>query len=69
MLFQALENGPVSLVSTIVSSRPMFVLLFALVLSRLWPSFLEWNPSKGMLALRLIATALIVGGITIIHLT
>jgi len=66
--FWALERGPVSLVSTIISSRPMFVLMFALVVNRLSPMFLEWDSGKGMLALRLIATAMIVGGIAIIHL-
>ena len=69
LLFWALERGPVSLVSTIVSSRPMFVVIFALILSRIWPMFVEWRPAgKRGLALRLIATAMIVGGITIIHL-
>ena len=66
--FWALERGPVSLVSTILSSRPMFVLIFALILSRLLPMFLEWQSSKGMLILRFIATAMIVGGITLIQL-
>jgi len=66
--FWALERGPVSLVSTIVASRPMFVVMFALILSRLSPMFLEWHPGEGRLPLRLIATAMIVGGITIIHL-
>jgi len=66
--FWALERGPVSLVSTIVSSRPMFVVLFALILSRISPTFLEWHPGKGRLPLRLIATAMIISGITIIHL-
>jgi len=69
LLFLALQSGPVSLVSTIVSSRPIFVVIFALILSRILPRFLVWQPGKGMLALRLIATAMIVGGITIIYLT
>ena len=69
LVFWALERGPVSLVSTIASSRPIFVVIFALILSRVSPVFLEWQPSRGMLALRLIATAMIVGGISIIHLT
>jgi len=64
----ALQRGPVSLVSTIVSSRPMFVVIFAFILSRISPGFLNWNPGKGRLGLRLIATAMIVGGITIIQL-
>lgn len=66
--FWALERGPVSLVSTITSSRPMFVLMAALILSRLSPMFLEWRYGKWILAMRLITTAMIVGGIAIIHL-
>jgi len=68
LTFWALERGPVSLVSTILSSRPIFVVIFALILSRISPMFLEWRPGKGRLPLRLIATAMIVGGIAIIHL-
>ena len=66
--FWALERGPVYLVSTITSSRPMFVVIFALILSRLAPTFLEWQPGKGKLPLRLVAIAIIVGGMVIIQL-
>jgi hypothetical protein len=59
----------VSLVSTIASSRPIFVVIYALILSRTSPMFLEWQSGKGMLALRLIAIAMIVSGIAIIYLT
>lgn len=69
LLLRAIQEGPVSLVSTINASRPIFVVLFALVLSRVLPAFLEWQRGGGMLALRLVATAMIVGGITIIYLT
>jgi len=69
LLFWALERGPVSLVSTIVSSRPVFVVIFALILSRILPEFTEWQAGKGMLALRLVAIAMIFGGITIIYLS
>jgi drug/metabolite transporter (DMT)-like permease len=69
LLFWAIERGTVSLVSTIAGSRPIFVLIFALILSRISPMFLEWQPGKEILALRLAATAMIVGGITIIYLT
>ena len=67
--FWAMERGPVSLVSTVVSSRPVFVVIFALILSRISPMFLEWQAGKVMLALRLIATVMIVIGIAIIYLT
>jgi drug/metabolite transporter (DMT)-like permease len=68
LVFWAMERGPVSLVSTIVSSRPIFVVIYALILSRVSPMFLEWQPGKVILALRLIAVIMIVGGIAIIYL-
>ncbi len=67
--YRSIQMGPVSLVSTILSSRPIFVVIFALILCRVLPTFLEWQMGKGMLALRLIATAMIIGGIAIIYLT
>jgi len=63
----AIERGPVSLVSTITGSRPIFVVIYALILSRAAPTFLDWQPGRGLLALRLMATVMIVSGITIIH--
>ena len=66
--FLAMEKGPVSLVSTIAGSRPAFVVIFALILSHLSPAFLDWHPGRGGLTLRLIAIAMIIGGITTIHL-
>ena len=68
-VFRAMENGPVSLVSTITGSRPIFVLIFVLILNRFRSGFLiEGQSGKGTLALRVIATAMIVGGIAIIYL-
>ena len=64
----AIEKGPVSLVATITGSRPIFVVIYAFILSRVAPTFLDWQPGRGLLALRLMATLMIVGGITIIHL-
>jgi len=70
LLFWALETGPASLVSAIVGgSRPVFVFIFALILSRIWPTFLEWQPGRVALILRIIAIAMIVSGLTIIYLT
>jgi drug/metabolite transporter (DMT)-like permease len=69
-LFWALSRGPVSLVSTIISSRPIFVVIYALILNYTLPRFLvKLTTSKVMLAFRLIATAMIVGGISIIYLS
>jgi uncharacterized membrane protein len=69
MLFWAMERGPVSLVSTITSTRPVFVVIYALILSRLLPGLLlEKDLHKGALAVRLGATTMIAGGIAIIYL-
>ena len=69
LAYLAMDMGPISLVSAVIGTRPIVVVIFALILSRISPTSLEWQPGKGMLALRLIATAMIVGGITIIYLT
>jgi len=69
LLFWAMQRGPVSLVSTIFSSRPIFVFIYAFIISRVSPMSLKWEYGKGMLVLRLIAIIMIVGGITIIYLT
>ena len=67
--FWALNSGPVSLVSTIISSRPIFVVIFALILSRFWPDFLKWQPGKRLLVWRVGAAVMIFSGIAIIYLT
>jgi len=67
--FRALEIGPVSLVSTITSTRPIFVVIYALLVSLVFPGFLHWHTSRKTLVLRVIGTAMTVGGIAIIYLT
>ncbi|MFC2022725.1 EamA family transporter [Chloroflexota bacterium] len=68
LAFLAIEQGKVSLASTIASSRPFFVFIYAIVLSRVSPAFLNWRPTGGALLLRFVATAMIVVGIAAIHL-
>ena len=69
MMFWAMKLGPVSLVSAITSSRPVFVVIYALILNRVHPMFLlEGKSGRGVLAVRLIATAMIAGGIAIIYI-
>ena len=69
LVFWAMKSGPVSLVSAITGSRPIFVVVYALILSRIWPMFLlEWKSSRGVLALRLIAAVTIASGIAIIYI-
>ena len=67
--FRAIQNGPVSLASTIIASRPIFVTIYSIILSRILPGFLMTSADRKVLILRLAATALIVAGISIIYLT
>ncbi len=69
LVFWAMESGPVSLVSTITGSRPIFVFILALIINRILPNLLlERQAGRWALAIRLIATAMIAGGIAIIYL-
>jgi drug/metabolite transporter (DMT)-like permease len=69
LVFWAMESGPVSLVSTIAGSRPIFVFMLALILNSILPNFLlDRKSDRYALAIRLIATAMIAGGIAIIYL-
>ena len=66
--FWAIERGPVSLVSTVMGIRPFFVFLYALVLSRSFPTVLDEHFSPGIAALKIASIALVVGGVAIINL-
>jgi len=67
--YWAMQNGPISLVSTIVGSRPVFVAIYSLILSRILPGFLMKFPSMKVFMVRLAAIIMIFGGISIIYLT
>jgi drug/metabolite transporter (DMT)-like permease len=67
--FWAIQNGPVSLASTIFNSKPLFVFVYAILLARLMPGFLlESRTDRKGLILKIIATLMIVGGIALIFL-
>jgi uncharacterized membrane protein len=66
--FWAIERGPVSLVSTVMGVRPLFVFIFAVALSRVFPRVLDERLSRGIVALKVVSIGLIVGGVTIINL-
>lgn len=66
--FWAMEQGPVSLVSTIMSARPCFVFIYALALSRVFPAVLEEHLSRGITVIKIISIGLIVGGVTLLTL-
>jgi len=66
--FWAMEKGPISLVTTIMGTRPFFVFLYALALSFFFPAVLGERLSRGIIAVKIVSIALIVGGIAIINL-
>lgn len=66
--FWAMQNGPISLVSTILSTRPVFVFITAIVLSWLFPGFVYWQSDRKALKYKFGATLLIIAGIAIIYL-
>ena len=66
--FWAIENGPVSLASTVMGIRPFFVFIFALVVSRLLPDVLDERFGRGVAVLKIASIALIIGGVAIINL-
>lgn len=65
----AMARGPVSLVSTIGAARPLFVVIYSIILGFILPRFLIRRISGRVMALRLIAIAMIAGGVSIIYLT
>lgn len=67
--FVAIENGPVSLASAIMNIRPALVFVFALVISRFHPDILNEQPDKSTIWLKIIAIAVITGGVVIISLS
>ena len=66
--FWAMARGPVSLVSTVMGARPFFVFLYALALSHTFPAVLDERLSRGIVRLKIVSIALIVGGVAIINL-
>lgn len=66
--FWAIERGPVSLVSTLLGSRPLFVFIMAMALSRIYPTVLDERMSRGIVALKIVSIGLILGGMVIINL-
>jgi len=65
---RAVSLGPVSLVSTIGGVRPFLVIIYSAILSLVLPGFLLELPGKRTIIFRLIAIAMIVGGVSIISL-
>ena len=66
--FWAMERGPVSLVSTIMSIRPGLVFVCTVALTRVFPSILEERLTRGVAITKTVSIALIIAGVAIINL-
>ena len=68
MSFWAMEQGPISLVSTILGTRPAFVFIFALALSFFLPAVLNERFSRGVIITRVVSIGLVIGGVALLTL-
>ncbi len=66
--YLAIRDGPVALVSTVLNTRPAFVFLFALFLSRLFPQVLNERLNRNSTVIKVIAIAMVVGGLALLTL-
>ena len=66
---RAISLGPISLVATIMGTRPVLVVIYTMILGTVIPDFLLRNASSRTMAVRFVAILLIVGGVSIIYLT
>ena len=68
MTLWALSLGPVSLVTTLLGTHSLFVLLFSTGLAWQFRGLLREEVSVGTVAIKVVSTALIVGGVATITL-
>ncbi|PIN93993.1 hypothetical protein COU54_00775 [Candidatus Pacearchaeota archaeon CG10_big_fil_rev_8_21_14_0_10_31_24] len=62
LLFYSIAHGPVSLVLSLYESKPLFVFLMVLLLSKTYPKLLREKMSKRIIIQKLLAVILIVAG-------
>ena len=67
--FIALGSGPVALVSTIMNIRPAFILIFSLIVSRVFPGFITEHVDRHTIFIKVVGIVLITGGVAIIGLS
>ena len=63
LLLWALSMGPASLVSALIGTRAGFLLLFSTTVALIWPGALGEQITPGIIAIKVISTALIVTGV------
>lgn len=68
LLLTAIANGPVSLVSALLGSRPIFVLLLTLLLGLIAKGVMDDRMTRGDVAVKAASTGAVVGGVALIAL-
>ena len=63
----AISYGPVSLVASVLASRPMFVFLFASLLSTKKISLLDESLTKETLGIKMVSIPMIVLGVVLLN--
>lgn len=66
--YWAIQNGPVSLVSTVIATRPFFVFVYTSALASISPAILSERLTRGTIGVKMVSIGLITGGIAIINL-
>jgi drug/metabolite transporter (DMT)-like permease len=68
LMLLAISLGPVSLVATVMSSRPLIVLIITVALNSRMPGMLDEDLDQKVLIQKTISAAMIVGGICTISI-
>ena len=66
LLLWALSLGPASLVTALSSARAFFLVVYSTVLALIWRGALGEITTRGAIAIKLVSTVLIVGGVAAI---
>ena len=66
---RAISLGPISLVATIMGTRPVLTAIYSMILGIVMPGFLMRYTSNRVMVYRFIAIFMIVSGVSIIYLT
>lgn len=64
----AIQKGQVAVVSTITSSRPVFVFIYAVLLSRFLPNIIHERLTNRTASIKVLAIMLTIGGIALLML-
>jgi len=68
LLMHAIKQGPVSIVTALNGSAGVFVLLYAVILNRIRPGWLEEAATRGVIVQKAVGILFLAAGIAILGL-